>query len=88
MLLMERFYSHLRSGQPAAKALVLLLPLLVVALLLALPFVLLAALVAWPLGWARTVLGVLPALLGLIHALHGLKIEVNSGEDRIDIKVI
>ena len=66
----------------------LLLPLLLVLLLVLLPITLIAALVLWPLGWARPVLGAVPALFMLLHALRGLKVEVNAGDTRVDIKVI
>jgi len=66
----------------------LLLPLLLVALLLLLPLTLIAALVLWPLGWARPVVGAVPALFMLLHALRGLKVEVTDADTRVDIKVI
>jgi len=66
----------------------LLLPLLLVALILLLPVTLIAALVLWPLGWARPLLGAVPALFMLLHAMRGLKVEVHDGDTDIDIKVI
>lgn len=66
----------------------LLLPLLIALLILLLPFTLITALVLWPLGWARPVVGAVPALFLLLHALRGLKVEINDKDTRVDIKVI
>jgi hypothetical protein len=66
----------------------LLLPLILLLLLLLLPITLIAALVLWPLGWARPLLGAVPALFMVLHALRGLKVKVTGGDTQIDIKVI
>jgi hypothetical protein len=66
----------------------LLAPFLLVLLAVALPALLVAALILWPFGWERTALGVLPAVFRILHALPGLKIDVDTGNERIDIRIV
>ncbi len=61
-------------------------PLAIVGLILA-PLVLLAAVVLWPRGWGRPVLMAGPALVRLVFALRGLKIEVDGPEQTVFISI-
>lgn len=62
----------------------ILLPLLIIPL----PFVLLAALIAWPFGYGCLVIQVYFSIFRLLGCLSGLKIDVESGDGNIFIKLV
>ncbi len=62
----------------------ILLPLLIIPL----PFVLLAALIAWPFGYGCLVIQVYFAIFRLLGCLSGLKIDVESGDGNVFIKLV
>lgn len=64
-------------------ALIILLALFLVAL----PFMLLSLVFTWHLGlWQRLIMGV-AAFFDTMHSLPGLKVDINDGENIVDIAI-
>jgi len=65
----------------------ILVPFLLIVLLLLLPFLLLAALLLCAFGWGRPFLLFIPVLLGILHALPGLEIDIAGPEENIFVSI-
>jgi uncharacterized membrane protein len=51
------------------------------------PFVLLAAIVFWRFGWIKTLLLIVPLILGCLWALRGLEVNVNNSKENVLISI-
>ncbi len=83
---------RVRVGRPGRK-INLWLPLFIIFLFVAVillilsPLVLLAAVILWPFGWGRPLLAIIPAVIGCLWAMRGLKVEVEKGEEKVLVSV-
>jgi len=58
-----------------------------VILLILAPLVLLAAVILWPFGWGKTLLAIVPAVFGCLCAMRGLEVDVEQGQEKVQISV-
>jgi hypothetical protein len=63
----------------------IIFPIVAVILLVLLPFMLLAAVILWPFGWGGLLVGIIPAVARCICAMPGLKVDVENGQEKVNI---
>jgi len=65
----------------------IILPFIALLILIVLPFLLVAAAVLWWSGWGRPLLCIIPATLGCLCALRGLKVDVLNDREKVFISI-